>query len=211
MFVKFCGFTRDRDVEAACALPISSVGFVFYRKSRRFIPPREAAKCARIAHSAGVQCAGVFAGCGEAEIRAICETADLDLIQIYEHDLIPTLRGFRPIVAAHRISASADCAAIEPPLPGDLLLLDRREEGSFGGTGKCFDWNHLKNFRLLDRTIVAGGINERNLAALLAEHRPYGIDLSSGIEDSPGVKSIEKMKAIMKKIEMVMNNETHAK
>ncbi len=211
MLVKFCGFTRAPDVEAACALPIWSVGFVFYTNSRRFIPPREAANCSQIAHRAGVRCVGVFAGRSEVEVRAICELADIDYIQIYEHELIPALRGFRPIIAAHRISTGGDLAAIAPPPPGGLLLLDRREEGSFGGTGRRFDWNHLKKFRLLDTTIVAGGINEENAAALLEEHRPYGIDLSSGIEDSPGVKSIEKMKAIMKTIDMVMNNETHAK
>ncbi len=198
MLVKFCGFTRALDVEAACALPIWSVGYVFYANSKRFIPPREAANCSQIAHRAGIQCVGVFAGRGEAEVRAICELANIDYIQIYEHDLIPALRSFRPIIAAHRISTGEELAAIAPPPPGELLLLDRREEGSFGGTGKSFDWNHLKNFRLLDKTIVAGGINEHNIATLLAEHHPYGIDLSSGIEDSPGVKSIEKMKTIMK-------------
>ena len=211
MFIKFCGFTRAEDVEAACALPISAVGFVFYIHSRRSIEPGKAAQLSRIAHRAGVQCAGVFAGRSEAEIRAICETADLDLIQLYEHELIPALHGFRPIIAAHRVTSSADCAAIEPPLPGDCVLLDRRAEGSLGGTGKGFDWNCLKDFALLDRAIIAGGINEENAASLLDEHRPYGIDLSSGIEDFPGLKSTEKMKAFMKKINMVMKNETHAR
>lgn len=211
MFIKFCGFTRAEDVEAACALPISAVGFVFYIHSRRSIALEEAAQLSRIAHRAGIQSAGVFAERSEAEIRAICENADLDLIQLYEHELIPVLHGFRPIIAAHRIVSAAGLAAVEAPLPGDCLLLDRRAEGSFGGTGKSFDWDCLKDFALLDRTIIAGGINEENAASLLNEHRPYGIDLSSGIEDSPGLKSVEKMKAFMKKINMVMKNETHTR
>lgn len=196
MFIKFCGFTRAGDVAAAVRLPISAIGFVFHHESPRYVSP-EKARLLGEPVPAAVRKTGIFVSDRADEIMRIADTAGLDMLQIYDHRLVPALEGFRPLILAHRIGASSDLLTVTRPEGDTLLLLDNHDPISAGGTGQRFDWEPLKAFPLLHRTIIAGGINAANLAELLKKVKPPGIDISSGIEDAPGEKSAEKMETII--------------
>ncbi len=211
MFIKFCGFTREQDVLAAMALPVSAIGFVFHRASARYVSPIKAMHLARHVQNPGPAKVGIFTGTDPAAISAIAGMAGLDYLQLYDPAVSRELEGFRPQIRAYRIGARKDLAGIPHPGDGNLLLLDSSVPGMIGGTGERFNWEYLRDFPYLDRTIIAGGINESNAAELLSVVRPFGIDISSGIETSPGIKSAHKMSAIIRIISEVIDHEKIAR
>ncbi len=200
MFVKYCGFTRAADVETAIECGVDAVGFIFYRGSRRYVTPEQATPLARIAGDGGALRVGVFVDSDADEILSIAATAGLDCLQVYDPALLSRVERYYRIITVHRIGAEADMQRVTVPSENGLLLLDTYSSDAPGGTGIAFNWEVLKGFPCLDRTLVAGGINEYNVSWLVKHIRPFGVDVASGIEDSPGCKSGNKMKAIMKNI-----------
>jgi len=200
MFVKFCGFTRREDLEAAAWFPVNALGFVFHPPSARYIDPGRARDLID-GLPLPAKKVGVFVDQSPEEIRRVAETVGLDMLQVYRPEQAAALKGFLPLIRAYGVAGVADLHSIDPPEDGSFLLLDRYDGDRFGGTGKAFDWGMLEGFPYLDRTLVAGGINAGNLSRLLETVRPRGIDLSSGIESAPGVKSVSKMNAVMTIIE----------
>ncbi len=208
MFIKFCGFTRPDDIEAVRDLPVSAVGFVFYPGSRRYISPRKAIDLSRMLHLSGKEKIGVFVESPADEIIDICQCVNLDRIQLYDPSLFGILQGYLPLIRSYRIREAADLEKITEPGRDDLILLDAFRPDQYGGTGESFDWRYLKDFPYLDRTIIAGGINEGNLARLLRTVSPYGLDISSGIEEAPGKKSAALMRQILQLLNEVKDYET---
>jgi len=144
-----------------------------------------------------VKKAGVFVDTQEDEVRMIADRLGLDYLQLYDMNLAERLSGFRRIIRVYRIANGDDVAAIPAPKGDDLLLLDTMRTGLYGGTGHAFDWNILRKFPYCDRTIVAGGVCAENLRVLLDTVRPFGVDICSGSEKCPGVKSPDKIHAII--------------
>jgi len=203
MFVKFCGFTRPEDIEAAASLGISAAGFIFYKKSPRCVSREKARVLCRMLRGKGMMRVGVFVGASIFEIVEICSTTDLDALQLYDSLLAEELRGMRPIIAAYRVGIEADLGRIKTPSGDDMILLDSAGARGYGGTGERFDWSLLGKIPHAGRTIIAGGIQAQNLPELLSKIQPFGIDISSGIEDSPGIKSAEKMRDIMEMVRSI--------
>jgi len=202
MFVKFCGFTRSEDVEAVKSLAVSAVGFVFHETSKRRVTPEQARSLGSLLDGTGILRVGVFVDTPVEDIRAIADYARLDMLQLYRDEARRVLARFRPVIAACRVGEGIDpaVAAMAAGERGEVLLLDSLRAGEYGGTGPSFEWERLRDFPHLRRTIVAGGVNEHNVGSLVSAIRPYGIDVSTGIEDAPGVKSETKMKAILEHI-----------
>jgi phosphoribosylanthranilate isomerase len=211
MFIKFCGFTRAEDVDAAVSLSVSAVGFVFHPPSARYVPPGRAMSLARSARGASAATVGVFVDLDAETIRAVAGLVGLDYLQVYDTALAAELAGFRPVIMACRVKDPDDISRIHAPEGVSLLLLDSHNPAKYGGTGEPFPWEYLRDFPLMDKTIIAGGINEYNLASLLSTVTPFGIDISSGIESSPGVKSAGKMKRIITILNEVLTDETVAR
>lgn len=201
MFIKFCGFTRPKDVEFAATLPVSAVGFIFHPPSKRNISPEKASELGNIARKAGIQTVGVFVQQPAQEIRNIAQTAKLDMLQIYNYELFTELKTYCPLLCAYRIQNESDYKHIRVPDSPHLLLLDAYHSGKHGGTGHTFDWNILDHLPSLKRIVIAGGIKDANIKELLEYCYPYGIDLSSGIEKAPGIKDANKMRSIIQKIQ----------
>jgi phosphoribosylanthranilate isomerase len=200
VFCKYCGFTRKADVDFAVSLGIDAIGLIFYQKSKRYI---DAAKAARI--TAGVPSSilkvGVFVNESVEVMNHISIEAGLDCFQLFgdEMDNASFLR--KPVIPSYRIKQQSDLGDIDCT---GYFLLDAFSQTSAGGTGHSFDWSFLKNFPLTDKTIIAGGVNSENLHHLLEISRPYGVDLSSGIEESPGIKSHKKMEQFKNKLEELL-------
>ncbi len=181
-------------------LAVSAVGFVFHETSKRRVTPEQARALGSLLDGTGILRVGVFVDTPAGDIRAIADYARLDMLQLYRDESRRTLARFRPIIAACRVAHGMDPVAVADAAGGEFLLLDSFCAGAFGGTGTSFEWERLRDFPHLRRTIVAGGVNEHNVGSLVSAIKPYGIDVSTGIEDAPGIKSETKMKAILEHI-----------
>lgn len=201
MFVKLCGFTRPEDIIKVMELPLSSIGFIFYKKSVRYVDPGIAGLMSGMLDGSGIIRTGVFV---DESVESILKTADnvgLDMVQVYDPDLAAALSGRIPVISCFRVNATFPGISLPEPLPEEWLLFDTYDPDVKGGSGKSFNWDILAGYPHRDRMIIAGGINSGNIVKLIREVNPGGIDLSSGIEDAPGIKSIKKILEIMSLIE----------
>ncbi|MBR0464774.1 MAG: phosphoribosylanthranilate isomerase [Clostridia bacterium] len=191
--IKLCGLRRLCDVEAANALRPDCVGFVFAKASRRYISPDEV-RHLRGALQPGIQAVGVFVRENPEQIAALLNEEVIDMAQLHggeDDDYVKRLRALtdRPIIQAYRVGGRNDLDRARRSA-ADLILLD----SGAGGTGSPFDWALLRDF---DRPyFLAGGLNPDNVAQAIDELRPFGVDVSSGIE-TDGFKDIGKMKAFV--------------
>jgi phosphoribosylanthranilate isomerase len=196
MFVKFCGFTREEDIRFAAQLGIDAVGFVFYKKSKRYITPEKAAGL-RAVIPEKIYCFGIFVETPAEEIEEIACKVPLDYVQLYDHSLYNEVQQVKPVALTYRIEREEDIATIKKPEGNNLILLDSFHPAEKGGTGERFNWDYLQDYPYLKRTIIAGGLNSKTVPQLLETITPYGLDISSGIETEPGIKSQEKMHTLM--------------
>ena len=177
MMVKICGITRREDAESAVEAGASALGFVFYPQSPRFVVPERAEELGR---GLPVWKVGVFVDETAASIEAIMRAAKLDVAQVYG-GVAPS--GTR-VWEAIRLNT-----VTEPRLLGssaEAVLLDGL------ANGQSFDWTLARG--AADKVIVAGGLDASNVAEAIRIAQPWGVDASSRLESSPGVKDHEKMK-----------------
>jgi phosphoribosylanthranilate isomerase len=197
--VKICGLTRAEDAELAIALGASYVGFVYVRESPRFVE--------RAPKTEGAVRVGVFRGAAVEEIAEIAERDALDFVQVHdvgqasacpepssgsddELDRLKPVLHLPIIRALHVRDVLPDTAT-----DADYLLFD-----TGGGTGRTFDWSLLAGLRTDKPFFLAGGITPDNVAEAIRIARPFAIDVSSGVESSPGVKDPDKLKAFFARI-----------
>lgn len=205
VFVKFCGFTRPEDIEKVLKLPVSSVGFIFYEKSKRYVTPLQAKEMSLMLEGTGILKTGVFVNVHPGKIMETAEIAGLDMVQVYDSETARLLSGRIPVIECVRIGGPGR-AHLPEPLPGGMVLFDTYSAEFYGGTGKTFDSNVLLNYSFRDRMIIAGGLNEFNITGIIKDIKPGGVDISSGIEISEGIKSGEKMTRIMQLITEAEND-----
>lgn len=188
-FIKMCGLRDDATVDLAVELGVDAVGFVFAASPRRVTARRAARLRDRVPD--GTLAVGVFTGLGLDEIVATARTARLDHVQVHD------LRSAADVAALHRaglaviraVNAGSDIGVAED-LGADLLLVD----GAVAGAGQTWDWRDRRAVPS-GRWILAGGLNPDNVARAVATSGAWGVDVSSGIEASRGVKDPERMRA----------------
>jgi phosphoribosylanthranilate isomerase len=195
--IKFCGLTHPDDVADAVAAGADAVGFNFYPKSPRYIDPR-AAEPLIGATPPNVVPVGVFVTGTIDELRSTA--ARLGLREIQWHGDGPPPEGDYgsfPLVAACRIRDAADLDAISVDaarLRFTAVLIDAHAPSQLGGTGQTAPWDLLRGFDPGVPVILAGGLTPENVAEAIRIVRPYGVDVASGVESSPGRKDAEKMR-----------------
>lgn len=204
MRVKICGLTRTEDAKAAQDLGAWALGFIFYPKSKRFITA-EAAKSI-IASLPDAQTVGVFVNQTD-EAIAVAQDAGLKGVQLHGDEVPEDLHRLRAafsgkIIKALRPKSEADLHAIEHYKGlADYILLDAAVGQEYGGTGHKGDWSLAQEAaRYRIPVIVAGGLGPDNISAAYAQTNPYALDLSSGVEASPGIKDHDKLKALFANI-----------
>jgi indole-3-glycerol phosphate synthase/phosphoribosylanthranilate isomerase len=201
--VKICGITTRQDAIDAIDAGADMLGFNFYPESKRYIPPD---KCARIVsflaqYTARVQMVGVFVNAGPAEIEAITHDCHLDLVQLSGDESPEAMRAlgesaFKGIRPTSPEEAQADAARfVRPSSPA--LLVDAYRPGEYGGTGHTGDWALAQKLAAQYPILLAGGLNPDNVAAAVAQVRPWGVDVASGVESSPGKKDAAKINAFV--------------
>jgi phosphoribosylanthranilate isomerase len=176
MFVKICGLTSPEGVAAAVKAGADAAGFVFSPSPRQVTPAR--ARQLAAALPAGMHRVAVFRHPPPGWIAQVLEDFPADWVQSDAADLPGVDLG-----GAEALPVFRSGAPLPPHLP-ELLLF----EGPDSGTGRVADWETAAGVAARTRIILAGGLNPANLGAALARVRPWGVDVSSGVESSPGIK-----------------------
>jgi phosphoribosylanthranilate isomerase len=184
--IKMCGMTNLEDCQTAIGLGVEFVGFVFYKKSARYVAPETVRK---IVDKIGgnVKTVGVFVEETKEEIDRLIDYCQLDLAQVYCN-----ITG-DGVIRAYRVD---DC--LPEVSANGLVLFDSYSEG-FGGSGTPFDVSLLKGHSSLGRAFIAGGIDEGNVYRAL-DLKPFGIDLVSAVESEKGKKDLLQMERFVEKV-----------
>ena len=184
MFVKICGITNEEDALLSVALGADALGFILAPSRRRVTPSQVADIVKRLPSE--VATFGVFVDEDPEIVAHLVDEIGLTGAQLHGSEGIRTLEAMRPRVRFLIKAVSADGMSIAPYLdyPVDALLLDSEQPGS----GLAFDWSLIDAPRLRRRIILAGGLRPGNVAEAIATVKPWGVDVSSGVEASPGRK-----------------------
>jgi phosphoribosylanthranilate isomerase len=191
--IKICGLTRADDVWAAVSHGADALGFVFVPASKRRISAAKAAELCREV-PAFVASVGLFLDQSAEEIHAILHQVPLSLLQFHGGEPADFCRQFgRPYIKAVSMSVGQPVRQAEKIFPDAAgILVDSHEPGGLGGTGKALDWSRIKAGA--KPLILAGGLNPQNVAAAVQLTRPWAVDVSSGVEVSPGIKDADLIK-----------------
>ena len=208
--VKICGITRLADGLLAAALGADAIGFVFFEKSPRNISLKKAAEIAREMPK-NVAKIGVFVRPSREFAKKAAETTGLDAVQLHNvsrrQDMLKI--GSLPTILAIPVRESGLDAATAKLIPmADVILLDAYHPTKYGGAGKTFNWDFAAEIATREKIILAGGLTPENIRAAVKTVRPYAVDVSSGVEASPGVKDENKLKRFFKNIEDFRDGET---
>lgn len=193
-FVKICGLARGSDVEAVAALRPDAMGFVFWAGSRRAVRAREVADWVKSV-PAGIKKVGVFVDATPEEILRAMDTANLDVAQLHGRERAADFAAFaRTLWRA--VSPREGDHAVPEGWSVDAYLIDTYSAAAPGGTGQVGDWRLARAFvEQSDRPVLlAGGLTPRNVREALRAVRPWGADVSSGVEREPGRKDIDKVR-----------------
>jgi phosphoribosylanthranilate isomerase len=182
MFIKICGMTTPVAVDAALSCEVDAIGFVF-APSVRQVNTRQANELAAPARHRAA-CVAVTRHPTRAQIAEILRDFKPDILQTDIDDIetlgLPASLSVLPVM---RPGPQRACV-----LPGRLLF-----EGPVSGSGQTADWDMAAELALRSQVILAGGLNPVNVGIAVRRVRPFGVDVSSGVEEAPGVKNSEKI------------------
>lgn len=203
--VKFCGMRRATDVAHAAALGASYVGVIFTESPRR-VTPDEASRILAPLTGSTVRRVGIFAAEPLAHIDQAVREAGLDVVQLIgrdagDHHRITESLGIETWSVVRIGATGIDQASIDAMRLGDAVVLDTLSPKALGGTGHAFDWDAvapgLAAARSGRRIVLAGGLRPENVARAIDAIHPDVVDVSSGVESSPGVKDHDRMAQFM--------------
>jgi phosphoribosylanthranilate isomerase len=194
--IKICGITREQDLQAAVAAGADAIGFVFFPQSPRHLDIEKAAALVRQVPPF-VTRVGLFVNPDPQVLADTLAAVPLDLVQ-YQGDETPEFcEGFgRPYVKVARMRPGIDLVEFARSYPSARgLLLDAYVE-SYGGAGQMFDWSLVPKSLPLP-VVVAGGLTAANVGDAIRRLRPWGVDVSSGVEAAKGIKDADKINAFV--------------
>lgn len=200
--VKICGITQQEQAKQIADLGVDAMGFILYPPSPRYVQP-DIVKKLIIGLPPFLTTVGVFVNEPIETIIQIMRKTGLDIAQLHGDESPEYCRhlsqsGIRWL-KAFRVREKGDLEKLKG-YRSKHFLLDAWSEKGHGGTGETFDWDLAKSASGQSEIILAGGITEENIEEAIEKVSPYGIDLSSGVEVSPGIKSIEKIERLLKRI-----------
>jgi phosphoribosylanthranilate isomerase len=195
--IKICGITNIEDGLAAAAAGADALGFVFHPASPRYVTPGKARGI--IGSLPPTVCTvGIFVNLPAEEVLQIAEVCGLDFIQLHGAESQDYCRKFPRDRLIKALSfRSEDEFAVAVDYPVRAFLVDAHDPVRFGGTGKTCDWNLARKAADRYPLILAGGLRAKNIAAALEAVRPIAVDISSGVESSPGKKDHDKVRAVI--------------
>ncbi|MGM0553616.1 MAG: phosphoribosylanthranilate isomerase [Pseudomonadota bacterium] len=198
--VKICGVTTPEQGRAAAVAGADAIGLVFHPPSRRFVEPQQAAAIVA-ALPPFVTTVGLFVDPQPARVEAILGMVNLDCLQFHGREAAPDCVQFgRPYLKAIAMGDGQDPRPVMDAHPqAQGFLLDSHGGSRDGGSGHRFDWQTVPD--ALERPwLLAGGLDAESVRGALHELRPYGVDVSSGVESAPGVKDARRMQAFVRAV-----------
>ena len=195
--IKICGIKRVSDALAALDAGADMLGFNFYPKSPRYIGVGKCRDIMSVMRKYGhIMYVGVFVNASAAEIRATMDTCGLNLAQLHGDETAEMVQSFsgRAFKAFRGIPSDLNGYVRED---APALLVDASVKGSYGGTGVTADWNNAAELAKHYPILLAGGLTAENVGEAVQQVNPWGVDVASGVESTPGLKDIEKMRAFI--------------
>ncbi|MDB4837606.1 phosphoribosylanthranilate isomerase [Marinomonas sp.] len=192
--VKICGITNLDDALMACHHGADALGFVFYKKSPRYISPEKANEIVQKLPPFVVPVA-LFVNANQELVHSVIRPSSRWAIQFHGDETESQCVLYkRPYMKALRVKESDNIAALVDCYPSaSAILLDAYKEGVPGGTGEVFNWSLIPK-ELSKPIVLAGGLNVKNIKAAVQQVLPYAVDVSGGVELSKGLKSEPKVK-----------------
>jgi phosphoribosylanthranilate isomerase len=195
-----CGITRREDAALAVALGADALGFIFWSKSPRAIEPA----VARDVHAGLpplVSRVGVFVNASPTDVAEAVRTAGLDVVQLHGDEPTELYAGVGArVMKVASLETEADVARVIAWPEAVTPLVDAVDRERRGGTGRVADWVLAARVAAARPMLLAGGLNPANVGEALARVRPWGVDVSSGVEDAPGIKNPARLRAFFASI-----------
>lgn len=203
MKIKICGLTDPENSKQIASLDIHAIGLVFFNESPRAVSIEQANEIIQEIPPF-INKVGLFVNANSNFVDQVLNSVNIDTIQFHGDESSSDCSQFQmPFIKAIRMREGTNLLKQAEEFSSAAgLLLDSFEEDSYGGTGKSFDWNLIKNN--LDLPIIlAGGLNKDNVMSAIEKTQPYAIDISSGVEVDKGIKDIEKTKEIIEIVKSI--------
>ncbi len=191
--IKICGITNLNDAKIAVDYGADAIGFVFAESVRKV--NREKVKAIVRKLPPFVTFVGLFVNETAKNIENICSCCDLNVVQLHGKEppgFLDKLKHYK-VIKAFRIKNERDIDPINR-YKSDAVLLDGYAENKMGGSGTSFDWNIVKKLKTSRPVIIAGGLTHLNVSRAIKIAKPYGVDVSSGVEIKPGKKDRKLIK-----------------
>lgn len=206
MRIKICGITNREDADIAVRAGADALGFVMYRNSPRWVEPA-VARSIIAGLPPFVQAVGVFVNEEAERVRALTDECGFALAQLHgDESALYCQHLGRPALKALRLKDRRTLLALaefrgRANVRG--ILIDAFSDQAYGGTGQPVDWTLAEEAARSTPVILAGGLNPVNVVEAIKKVRPYGVDVSSGVEKSPGKKDPHKVKAFIEAARLV--------
>ncbi len=203
MRVKICGITNIEDALLVQQLGADAIGFIFYKKSKRYISPA-AAEIISKHLSPFIMKVGVFVNESFEQINSISNQVKLNTVQLHGDEPPEIINKINlPIIKSFRINNDFDFSILKK-YKKVFYLLDSFQKDEYGGSGKTFNWNLIpEEYRT--RIILSGGISIDNIEEVTNKIKPAAIDVSSSLEEFPGKKDHQKLKQFFEKVNLLRN------
>jgi phosphoribosylanthranilate isomerase len=195
--VKICGITRLEDARFASGALVDYLGFIFYPDSPRYVEPAKAG--AIINWLEGPMTVGVFVNQPLDDVNSIARQTGIDLVQLHGNESPEYCELVeKPVIKVFHISENKTADELKAEIErysgvADYFLFDTKTDGLWGGTGKTFDWNILNDITGDKPFFLSGGLNPDNIRQAIETVKPAAVDLSSGLEEAPGLKDFDKV------------------
>jgi phosphoribosylanthranilate isomerase len=197
MRIKICGITRHEDARAAASLGVDALGFIFYSQSPRYISPANAAEIIKKLPPF-VSKVGVFVDEDPHRMLEIARITNIDTVQLHGSESPEYCASIPlPVIKVFSVRDDFDVSALSSYKTAGYLL-DTWDSERKGGSGKTFDWSAaVAACGVCDTVILSGGLGPSNVKEAIETVRPYAVDVNSGVEISPGVKNLYKMRDVV--------------
>jgi len=202
--VKICGITNTQDAQLACELGADALGFIFYEKSRRAMSPATTWKIIR-SLPPFVTTVGVFVNWTPAAVITLAHSLHLSAAQLHGDESLKDIDACAQrisVIRAFRVTHKFSLKNLESLTSPSAFLFDASsEDGQFGGTGRTSDWDVARRAATSHRIILAGGLTPANVYEAIRIVRPYGVDVTTGVESHPGKKDPAKLRDFFREVD----------
>ena len=205
--IKICGLTTSKQAQQCVELGASWIGLNCWPGSSRYIPPEMVREITASLPSDVVK-VGVFVNEPEEQLIHIMKQTGLDYAQLHGDETTEDANKLDiPWFKAFRISPDFQLQQINE-FQQEIFLMDAYSKTHYGGTGETIDWNLAEQAQTMGKCILAGGLTPDNICRGVQKVRPGGVDVCSGVEESPGIKDMEKVKSFIQNIKKAETQES---